>query len=329
VKKYLSDIGKYSGWQGLVSLSKRWRFPGHRGISLYEVIAFLFKEMRRDDIMQRSASVSFSLFVSLFPTLLVAFTLIPFLPITAFQNTVMTTMQQVMPHDVFQLLQSTIEDIVMRHRADILSISLVLAIYYSTRGVLSLMGSFDKALPTFHKRTFWQKQGVAFKITGLLSLLFLFSIALIIGGELIVHKVMSLFDEEKDEFYIWLTIFRWVIIVLVYFFSISLIYYYGPAKHERWRFFSAGSTLATVLLLLISLLYSWLINQFGQYNKLYGSIGTLLVTQIWIYYNALGLLVGFELNASIEMNENKLISEQKIENKQAIIITSEAENAEK
>jgi membrane protein len=63
-------------------------------------------------------------------------------------------------------------------------------------------------------------------------------------------------------------------------------------------------------LLLISILYTWILNQFGQYNKLYGSIGTLLVTQLWIYYNALGLLIGFELNASIAVNEHKLLAEK-------------------
>ncbi|MEO5673872.1 MAG: YihY/virulence factor BrkB family protein [Chitinophagales bacterium] len=308
MSKFVDAISKFSGWNYLVDLSKRWMFPGHRKISLYEVLAFLFKEMQRDAIMQRAGSVSFALFVSLFPTLLMAFTLIPFLPIAAYQKTIMSTMQQVMPGNVFELLHSTIEDIITRHRADLFSISLVLAIYYSSRGVIGLMNSFDKALPTFRKRTYWRSQVVAFKIMGLLTLLLIFSVTLIIGGELLVQWVMKILHDESSHAYYWLTIIRWVIIIFVYYFSISLIYYYGPAKHERWRFFTAGSTVATILLLLVSLLYTVIINQFGTYNKLYGSIGTLLVTQLWIYYNSLGLLVGFELNASIEVNENKLLA---------------------
>lgn len=314
LNKVVAAIAKYSGWNSLVELSKKKTFRSHHGISVYEVISFLFKEMQRDDIMQRAASVSFSLFVSLFPTILVVFTLIPFIPIPAFQRTVLTIMQQVMPGNVYELLQSTIEDIVLRARGDLLSISLILAIYYSTRGVVGMMNSFDKALPTFRKRTFWQTQGVAFKITGLLTLLLLFSIGLIMGGEFVVRWVMKLFMVERDDdVYFWLTIFRWVIIVFVYYLSISLIYFYGPARHTRWQFFSSGSTLATILLIIVALLYSWLINQFGDANKLYGSIGTLLVTQLFIYYNALGLLIGFELNASIEVNENILLASKAAE----------------
>src|SRR5204863_2633245 len=134
-------IAKYSGWNSLVELSKKTPFPGHPDASLYQVISFLWKEMQRAAVMQRAAAVAFSLFVSLFPTLLVAFTLIPYLPIPAFQKTLMTTIQQVLPANVYELVQSTIEDIVLRHRADILSVSLILAIYYSTRVVLSMMTS--------------------------------------------------------------------------------------------------------------------------------------------------------------------------------------------
>ncbi len=307
MSKFSSYIAEYSGWNAFVSNTKKWKFPGHQDISFYEVMSFLFKEMQRDAIMQRAASVAFSLFVSLFPTLLMAFTLIPFLPIAAFQTTIINTMGQVMPQNVFELLHSTIQDIVTNHRADLLSISLVLAIYYSSRGVLGMMHSFDKALPTFRKRTYWRTQFVSFKIMGLLTLLFVFSVGLIIGGELLVKLVMKLLHQDSSNIYYWLTAVRWFIIVFIYYFSISLIYYFGPAKHVRWKFFSAGSTLATILLLLVSITYSAIINQFGNYNKLYGSIGTLLVTQLWIYYNALGLLVGFELNASIEVNKNKLI----------------------
>jgi len=221
----------------------------------------------------------------------------------------MSTMQQVMPQDVYSLLHSTIEDIVTRHRIDLLSISLVLAIYFSTNGVLGIMNSFDKALPTFHKRNYWQKRGVAFKITGMLGLLVLVAVVLIIGGEALEKFILRELHMEKISSYFWLGALRWLFIIFLFYFSISLIYYYGPAKHKRFQFFSAGSTLATIISLLIAIVYSWFINHFGQYNKLYGSIGTLLVTQLWIYYNAFGLLVGFELNASIEMNEERLVQE--------------------
>jgi membrane protein len=211
-------------------------------------------------------------------------------------------MGDVLPGNVYVLLNETIHDIVMRQQGGLLSISLLLAIYYSSRGVISMMNSFDKALPTFRKRNFINRELVALKITGLLFTLMVVSIIFFTGGEVIIKWIMKGIHAENDTAYFWFTIVRWISIIVIVYFSISLVYYYGPATHERWRFFTAGSTLATVLSILSSILFSWIIDQFGQYNRLYGSIGTFIVLLLWIYYNSMSLLIGFELNASIEMN---------------------------
>jgi len=299
-----SFIRKYSGWDALVELSKLKGFPGHRDISVYEVLSFLWIEIQRDSILTRASSIAFNFFISIFPTMLVFFTIIPYIPIPTFQHTVLTTLHDVLPSSVYSLFEETIRDIVTQPRGGLLSISLILAIYYSSRGVISLMNSFDKAFPTFRKRNFLESQLVSFKIVGLLFLLLVISITLFIGGEAIVKWIMKLIDAQTSTAYIWLTALRWLSILLIYYFSISLIYYFGPATHSRWKFFSAGSTLATILSIISSIAFSWVINKFGQYNKLYGSIGTLVVLMLWIYYNSMSLLVGFELNASIEMNKN-------------------------
>jgi membrane protein len=310
VKSIFAFIKKYSGWDTLVEVAKVWRFPGHRNISVYDVLSFLFMEMSRDAINIRAAYVSFSLFLSLFPALLVAFTLIPFIPYPAFQETLLNSMQQIMPQNVYTMLRETIEDIVLQHRLDLLSLSLVLSIYFSTNGIIGLMNSFDKTLPTFRKRTFWEKKLLSFKILALLSLFLVTGLTLIVGGEFLIHWSMKILKvENRVDIYFWLTMLRWMFIILIFFFCISLLYYYAPAKHKRFQFFSAGSTLATFFALLVAILFSWFINNFGQYNKLYGSLGTILVAQLWIYYNSLGLLIGFELNASIEMNEENLVGE--------------------
>jgi membrane protein len=103
---------------------------------------------------------------------------------------------------------------------------------------------------------------------------------------------------------------KWVIILGLFYFIIAFIYYFAPAKKLNWRFFSIGSILATGLTILISVGFSYYINNFGQYNKLYGSIGTLIVILMWMYWNSMVLLIGYELNVSIknaEMSNQELI----------------------
>lgn len=258
--------------------------------------------MGRDSILIRASSISFNFFVSIFPAILVMFTIIPYIPVPNFQVVLLSTLSDVLPDNVYVLLSGTIEDIVTREHSALLSVSIILSIYYASRGVLSLMNSFDKALPTFRKRNFLNNQLVAFKILLLLFLLLVVSITLFIGGEGLIQWVMRVIQAESTTTYIWFAIIRWVAVLVIIYFSIALIYYFGPATHNRWQFFSAGATLACGLSIISSILFSWLIDQFGQYNKLYGSIGTLLVMMIWLNYNSLSLLIGFELNASIEMN---------------------------
>ena len=304
MNRLLENIKKYSGWNTVVELSKIKGFPGPRDISVYEVLSFLFIEMGRDSILIRASSISFNLFVAIFPSILVIFTVIPYIPVPNFQTVLLGTLSDVLPENVYVLLSETIEDIVTREQGGLLSVSIVLSVYYASRGVISLMNAFDKALPTFRKRDFINNQLVAFKLLLLLFLLLLVSVTLFIGGERIIKGIMHLIHAEDSTTYLWFTTIRWFSVLVIIYFSIALIYYFGPATHNQWRFFTAGATLATILSIISSLIFSWLIDQFGQYNKVYGSIGTLLVLMIWLNYNSLSLLIGFELNASIEMNKS-------------------------
>jgi membrane protein len=94
-------------------------------------------------------------------------------------------------------------------------------------------------------------------------------------------------------------VLRWIVIICVLFFSISFLYYLAPAKRTKLKFVTAGSIMATVMVLITSIGFSYFVNNFGQYNKLYGSIGSILALMIWIFFNAIGLIIGFEINASI------------------------------
>lgn len=284
--------------------TRRWTLPGFDGQSIYDVFSFLFKEFQRDAINIRAGSVAFSFLLSLFPALMVVFGLIPFIPVQSFRETLLTSIQDVLPHNVYLIINTTIVDIINNQRGSVLSIGVILALYYTSRGVIGLINSFDKVYPSFRQRNFWSKSLVSLKITVLLILLLILSVVFIVAGGSIIQYVMNRLGVTGDSVYFFLASIKWLIIILLFYFSISMIYYYGPAMHTRLRFFSAGSTVATFLSIITSLLFSYFINNFSTYNKLYGSIGTLIVIMLWLYYNSLVLLIGFELNASIEINKH-------------------------
>ena len=96
-----------------------------------------------------------------------------------------------------------------------------------------------------------------------------------------------------------LQITRWVITIIIFFFAISFLYYLGPSKKQKFRFISAGATLSTLLIILLAIGFNYYIENFSRYNTLYGSIGTLIIIMLWIYFVAMVILIGFDLNASI------------------------------
>jgi membrane protein len=110
---------------------------------------------------------------------------------------------------------------------------------------------------------------------------------------------------------VYINIFRWLVIVALFYFGIAFIYRYGVALKRKLPWLTPGATLATILSIISSLLFSFYVNAFNTYNQIYGSIGTIIVLMLWIQINCMVLMVGFELNASIAVNRDlKLAREE-------------------
>jgi membrane protein len=126
-----------------------------------------------------------------------------------------------------------------------------------------------------------------------------------------VSELLLSYLEKEIQYEGGLTVYvilltRWALLGVLYFITVSILYRYGPAHAKKWKFFSAGSWLATVLAFLTIWGFSFYINNFSSYNKIYGSIGTLIVVMIWLYLNSLILLIGFELNASVDLSKRSV-----------------------
>ncbi|MFN5402163.1 MAG: YihY/virulence factor BrkB family protein [Bacteroidota bacterium] len=288
-------------------LLKKMTLPGFQGQSVYDVLEFFFIEIGRDSLQVRATSISFYFLMALFPSLLVMFTLIPYLPVTGLQESILNGAHSVLPDMGYEFIQHTLENLLNTQNNSLLSIGLIMSLYYSTSGVLGLLDAFNKMYPAFRKRKFINKIFVALKINILLIVLLIVSATLIIAGKWIIPLIFNNISFFSSFSYLFFAVAQWIVTLLCILTGISLIYYYGPATHVKWRFFNPGSIFATVLSILASLCFSYLMENFSQLNKIYGSIGTLIIIMFWFYWNSLILMIGFELNASIAVNRhNKL-----------------------
>jgi membrane protein len=297
---------KYRLYRIFIVATKKIILPGFDKLPLYNVGGFFIAEMQKESIITKASSLAFNFFLALFPALLFLLTLIPFVPIENFQDELLSLLAEFLPNNAFEATRDTIIDIINNQQGGILSLAVLFALIFSTNGIASLMQAFNKSSFAFESRSWIKQRLIALGLTLSLAFLLFIAVALIVAGEYTISWLQDQFIIRDSFTYYALATSRWFIILGIFFVGVSLLYYFGPAVVKRWRFVSAGSTLATVLIILTSYGFSFYINNFGQYNKLYGSIGTIVVIMLWIYFNSIVLLVGFELNASIDITKRRL-----------------------
>ncbi len=299
--------------------SKRSSLPGFHGIPLFDVVVFILNELKRQALITRANSMAFSFFLSLFPFILSLLTLVPYLQNYLLRHLVVrdsavldiqdtaelmgqlkTQFREFIPEGVF----NTISDVATNPRPGLLSVGFIFALFFASNGMMSMMRGFEKSYKTtFRKRSGLRKRILAMLLTFLIAMLVIVSVILVILGQRLMNWLLD---------YLSLDVFggvalqglRWLVVIALFYFGIAIIYRYGAATIRRFHLFSPGTTLATILTILSSLVFSFFVREFDTYNQLYGYIGTIIVILLWIQINAFILLVGFELNASIAVNRD-------------------------
>ena len=281
------------------------------GLSGWDVAKFFIRGLKKGDIQSRSNSLAFSFFLALFPSIIFLFTLIPFIPIRDFQSELLLLIQSLLPSQAYEAAKETIEDIVRNKRGSVLSIGFLSALLFASDGMYAMMETFRKSYHGSIKRTEVRKRLLSVFLTVTVTILIITAIGLLIGHQLLVkfiykHKILN-----KEFYIIGLSLGKWIITLGLSFTAISSLYYFGSSTHSKFRFVSAGSTLATIMIILTTMLFNNLVVNFIHYNKIYGSIGTLIMVMIFIKFNTLQLLIGYELNASISNARKRMLHKNK------------------
>jgi len=280
--------------------------PGFDGLSLFSVLRFFFKGLFEGRLTLRASAISFDFFLALFPSILFFFTIIPFIPIKGFQPELLLTLEDIIPTTLWTHVSSTLEDIIIRPRSDLLSLGFILALIFSTNGINSIIEGFNSTFHDMESRSWLKQRLVALFLVFVISILVILAVTLQIVGSFVMKFLVAEGLLTNDFTIIIIQIVRWILVVATFLFAISFLYYFAPARKGAFRFISAGSTLATALMILTTYGFNFYIENFNRYNALYGSIGTLLVFLLWVYFNSNILLIGFELNASIRQARSDL-----------------------
>lgn len=284
------------------------KFKKWDNVSLYKIIKLFIRDLTQNEILIRANGVAFSFILAIFPAIIFLFTLIPYvtqyIPEVNTQS-IMEFMSGIMPASMYDVVSSTIQDIVSNQRGGLLTLGFVFALYMATNGMMSLMNAFNACYKTNDKRGGLKTRLIATGLTIHLAFVLVLAVVLLVVGQFVLDYILLNLSELEalkgiDKFTVYLLFaLRFIVVFIVFFLAVSTIYYFGPAIHYNWRFFSIGSFLATIFILAVSYGFSYYITNFGTYNKVYGSIGVLIALMVWVQLVTVVLLVGYEVNASI------------------------------
>lgn len=291
----------------LVTRMRNVRFRKKEDVSLYKIFKCFLRNLKDDEIMDRANGVAFNFILATFPAIIFLFTLIPY--VSAYfpeinTESIMGFIKTLMPASMYDVASTTVLDIINNQRGGLLTLGFFFAMYLSTNGMMALMRAFNACYKTVENRSGLKTRLIAMGLTFNMTIVLFLAIILLVVGQFVLDyfsgHVRDFDIVDVDYFTVYLLLaLRFLVIFIVFFLSISTIYYFGPAIHYNWRFFSIGSFIATLLCLGVSYGFSFYVTNFGSYNKVYGSIGVLIALMVWIQLITVVLLLGYEINASI------------------------------
>ena len=273
-------------------------FPGAREVSLYDVFNLFIKGLTKGSLNIRATSIAFHFMLALGPALVFFLTLIPYLPVSNLETQLMEILYDVIPENSYIALESLITSL-FKARRGLQIFGLLITIFFIQKGLSGIILAFNTSYHTIESRTYLERKLVSLLLFTIFFLLASLSIFLMFFSHVYVNHLYMAGVIKLNANNILIVAGRWLIIATITFLGISSLYYFAPARKTKWKFFSPGSVSATIFSLGTSVIFSYFINHFAPFDDLFGSIGTLIAVMLWLNFNSLVLLAGFELNASI------------------------------
>lgn len=304
--KYNDYIEGYRSLVGrIVRLLRIVILPGFEGMPLYDVLVYFVNGFTKGYLLDRAAAVCFNVFLAIFPAVMVLFTLIPYLHISDAYTVLLDTLSDFLPTEAYGMVESTITEIVSIERGGLFSLSVLLSFYFSINAVTAFFRGFDMGVNRIGSMSWFQKQFNAAFVMVILVVLILSSIVLIAVGNTTLSKIFIAIDVSNRLVIFVANLIQWLLTTFMLLIAVSVLYYFANPKRTRFKIFTPGSLLFTGLFIVGTVGFKIYINNFSRYNALYGSIGGLLIFLLWMYFNCILVMIGYELNASIAMVKQK------------------------
>ncbi len=279
---------------------------GFKGLSFYEVGRYFLRSIFMENISLSASSLSFNFFLALFPALLFLLTLIAYLPFHGMKTQLIEQLSLILPERTYEEISQTILEILRKQNSSLLSFGFLLTIYFASNAFHILINTFNRRLAGTDmraKQNWFVIRARAIFLTFLLTVLIIIFLAIVTVSVQIETFMIENGWPLVSLYSFLIVLIEYLLVAAVFVFTISSIYYFAPSKTERWTFFSIGALLAGALSIIATFGFTLYVNNFDSYNKVYGSIGAIIALMVLIYINTFSMIIGFELNTSIDKAE--------------------------
>ena len=268
-------------------------------ISWTELLKRTGKEFMADDCLGLAAQLAYYFFLALFPTLLFLLALASFFPLGDFAANAVESLRTVAPPDILNIIREQIERISNGDDGGLLTVGALGALWSSSAALISIVSALNRAYDIEEGRPWWKVRLVAIGLTLTLAVLVLVSFALILAGPTVAESLANRTGLGPVFEWTW-KIVQWPLVFALVTTAVGVVYHFGPDAEQSWEWVTPGAVVATVLWLVVSLVFKLYVSNFTDYNAAYGTIGGVMVLLLWFYLSGLALLAGAEMNAEVE-----------------------------
>lgn len=300
--KFEGHILRFPPIKYLVKKSKAWYLPGFEGQPLHDVVVFFIRQVKKVGLNDRAAAISYNFIMTIPAALIFLLTLVPYLPVSAqFTRELFNIAKDITPTSTtYTWVHNLITDFLDKTHSGLLSFVFIIVVFYSSNATMGIMRTFNRSFKEVANRNILRNRWRAIRLTTILILLVLGFVLFMVTQKSLLGLFLHKAGIRSVTIRFLIQCVRWIVIVLLFFFSVAFIYKFAPSSRRKWKLISPGSVLATFLIAMVTGFFSFWVNHFNNFSRLYGSIGTVMVLMFLIFLNSLFLLIGFELNVAIK-----------------------------
>src|SRR5215213_5939845 len=277
--------------------------PMAQNLGLVDFARLTYKEMNEDHVMAFAGNLTYKALFAVFPFFTFLLSLLGIFNATDLVKTTVNKLSGVLPESATTFIEGQLLSITQSQAESAFTFGAIVSVALALWGISGAFRSVMEAMNVMYEveedRPFWKVYGLSIFMSLAVVVLLLGALVLVVFGKPIGVTVADVVGLGSVFATVW-SIVQWPVVACVVLFTFSLIYYFAPAAKQRFRWISPGSVLAFVFWLIFSLLFSLYVSMSGSYNETYGSLAGVIILMLYVYYSALIMLVGAEINQVIE-----------------------------